>query len=244
MIQKDALQYLVESTTTRRFEPDQAPAFSRPVFRAPRMPPDPLPQTLDVWTLAAVAAYLKENRDDLELDRHVVHVHGPHCVTLEGPLRGEHRHRETPIRCSLDPSRWTLSDPMQLSLPEAITALQAMPIDGRHESHEQTREILLDFKTEESELYEDDGVAQRVKTERGGTSAWARLPKPHTILRPWRTFPEAVQPASPYVVRIDTSGGEPRISFHLADGGSWKCAAVQNIATTLSALGVEVTILA
>lgn len=244
MIDHDALQLFLESTATERYEAEEDHhVFSRPVYRAPLVPPKPRAETLDVWTLAAVAAYLKENRDKLDLDSHVVHVHGPFCVTAEGPPLGQHRLRETPIRCRLERPRWA-DDTRRMSIAEAITELQMMAAEGRHESHDKTREIFLDFKMIDSEVYEDDGVSQKVKTERGANSSWGRLPKPYTILKPWRTFPEAEQPASPYVVRVDTSGDGPRISFHLADGGLWKYAAVQNIAAALKKLGVEVPVLA
>ena len=83
------------------------------------------------------------------------------------------------------------------------------------------------MKSGTEQLTEDDGVTQTIAIKKGIVKeAWASVPNPVT-LAPHRTFSEILQPASKFVLRVDSDG--PSVSLHEADGGSWKDEATVSI---------------
>lgn len=84
----------------------------------------------------------------------------------------------------------------------------------------------------------DDGVTQRVTVRKGIQRVGdASVPNP-VILTPFRTFPEAEQPASPFVFRLQPGrmeGEMPSCALFEADGSQWRIQAMQNIAAWLKA---------
>ncbi len=79
---------------------------------------------------------------------------------------------------------------------------------------------------------EDDGITQRVTVKQGiQRVGGANVPNP-VILAPFRTFPEAVQPESPFVFRLNPGrmeGAMPECALFEADGSQWRVQAMQNI---------------
>lgn len=80
------------------------------------------------------------------------------------------------------------------------------------------------------QVSEDDGMSQRTTVMAGiATRADVAL-QPFWTLRPYRTFAELEQPASPFLLRLKSVKGErPRCALFEADGGRWKLAAHQAI---------------
>ena len=78
----------------------------------------------------------------------------------------------------------------------------------------------------------DDGITQRVTVRKGVQRVAATdVPNP-VVLAPFRTFPEAVQPASPFVFRLQPArmeGQMPECALFEADGSQWRIQAMQNI---------------
>lgn len=190
---------------------------------------EPLPATLEVTTLNAVVDYIKENRDGLLLPL-IVHVASPTEVRVLGPLEGQFRQRPTYLvakallpRLMLD--KYLDSTDFQIMLRSAFLA-QA----GDNET-ENARDTLIKIAGNvvetEALTSEDDGMSQTVTVMTGiATKAYAKLPNP-AILRPYRTFPEVVQPSSEFIFRM---GKGPRFALFEGDGGVWRLAAVRNVA--------------
>jgi len=84
------------------------------------------------------------------------------------------------------------------------------------------------------------GVSQSV-TARAGLARVAEVPVTNPVtLRPYRTFAEVEQPASPFILRLKRKDGEmPQCALFEADGGKWKIEAIQNIARALRVLTAE-----
>lgn len=90
--------------------------------------------------------------------------------------------------------------------------------------------FLSRVKVESSEEVIDNGVSQKVVTKQGVADfGWEYIPNPIT-LRPYRTFPEVEQPASDFVMRVESGF---RYGLFSADGGMWKVEARKNIANYL-----------
>ncbi|MEM1202675.1 MAG: hypothetical protein AAGN66_05555 [Acidobacteriota bacterium] len=192
------------------------------------------PSPFSTSTLQSLVAYVGENRDQLDLKSHVVHVVSPTEVVLQGPLDNLSR------RASFLKAKWpSLStsvgrwQDLEAFRVEILTGFQAT----------ETREALLEalgrVKASKSQQVADDGVSQRVSMDDGVDGYWQELPSPLELV-PFRTFSEVDQPSSVYVLRVrkGDSGLEARLL--IADGGSWGTEAVSRIGTWLEARLAEV----
>lgn len=82
---------------------------------------------------------------------------------------------------------------------------------------------------------QDDGLSQQVTVTQGisGHMVETVVPRNRYTLAPFRTFREAVQPASDFLLRLNNTDGSNQCALFEADGGAWKIAAMQNIKTWL-----------
>ena len=74
-------------------------------------------------------------------------------------------------------------------------------------------------------IYNDNGVATTVTTQKGVALQTNEQIRPIVKLRPYRTFQEVEQPESTFLIRISDRG----ISFIEADGGMWRLTARNTI---------------
>lgn len=117
----------------------------------------------------------------------------------------------------------------------------------RAESWEGIVRVLGTIKDEKVSTSQDDGITQTV-TARVGIALAANAPVPNPVtLRPFRTFPEVEQPASPFILRLQSGsaqGAKPTAALFEADGGAWKLEAIRNIKAFLEAASVGARIVA
>ena len=81
--------------------------------------------------------------------------------------------------------------------------------------------LLSDISCGAKVVYNDNGVATTVTTQKGIAIQSNMQIKPLLSLRPYRTFQEVEQPESIFLLRVNERG----LSFTEADGGMWKLAA-------------------
>lgn len=74
-------------------------------------------------------------------------------------------------------------------------------------------------------IYNDNGVATTVTTQKGVALQSNEQVRPIITLKPYRTFQEVEQPESIFLIRVNERG----ISFTEADGGMWKLKARETI---------------
>jgi len=74
-------------------------------------------------------------------------------------------------------------------------------------------------------VYNDNGIATTVTTQKGIALQSNEQIRPIVMLKPYRTFQEVEQPESIFLIRVNERG----ISFTEADGGMWKLKARQTI---------------
>lgn len=199
---------------------------------------EPEPATLAFSSLQALADYVRENRDGLDLSKCVLHVAGPTSVRVLGPLTGEKRQRFTyaAATCRNLMDSWLGQYHGQEDFVVAMQSRFAPEMDRAA-----VLGVVSKLKEEQSLETEDDGITQRA-TARNGVHLAIQVEVPNPVkLAPYRTFREVEQPASSFVLRI-TKG--PRCALFEADGGAWELAAVEHVAlwlrTTLTDLKVPV----
>jgi len=74
-------------------------------------------------------------------------------------------------------------------------------------------------------VYNDNGIATTVTTQKGVALQSNEQIQPIIALKPYRTFQEVEQPESIFLIRVNERG----ISFTEADGGMWKLKARQTV---------------
>lgn len=74
-------------------------------------------------------------------------------------------------------------------------------------------------------VYNDNGIATTVTTQKGVALQTNDQIKPLVKLKPYRTFQEVEQPESIFLIRLNERG----ISFTEADGGMWKLKARETV---------------
>lgn len=81
---------------------------------------------------------------------------------------------------------------------------------------------------DESVTSEDNGITQTVAARQGVSLKSYVSVKPRVKLIPFRTFREVEQPASEFLLRVDSDG---EIGLFEADGGAWQLEAKDNVAS-------------
>lgn len=88
-----------------------------------------------------------------------------------------------------------------------------------------TMKLVSDISLGAKVIYNDNGIATTITTQKGVALQTNEQIRPLVKLRPYRTFQEVEQPESIFLIRVSDRG----ISFIEADGGMWKLTARETI---------------
>lgn len=124
---------------------------------------------------------------------------------------------------------------VQLGFEEAQIALRT-----RFQETQDTiyaMKLLSDICCGAKVVYNDNGIATTVTTQKGVALQSNEQVRPIITLKPYRTFQEVEQPESIFLIRVNERG----ISFTEADGGMWKLQARETVKAFLeNALEAEI----
>jgi hypothetical protein len=188
-------------------------------------------------SLASLAAYLGQNRDGLDLGKVMVVVDGPtNARVLTGyresengdTIRVVHSHAACDDMIGDQLGKWVDYEKFVIWLRTAFIQDQQM-----------TDLLTLLGAISSSNVSEsvDNGVAQRVVTQKGLAFKDNTNAKAEWALTGYRTFRELDQPAGLFLLRMRSPGVEaekPLLSLSEADGSMWAEYAVTQIASYLS----------
>lgn len=201
----------------------------------------PLPTPMTAHTLGAIRDYLQENPDELNMAEVLVQVVDPSQVEVLSRLASPYQQRATYLVSRIIIDRFPFGRFM--GLEDFIIGLQA-----QFEPSDEVKNLLSvvgnldDGKVSE---FSDDGVSQTVNTKFGITKKAQITLEPIVELAPYRSFPEVIQPASRFALRMRSDNPTPKCALFEADGGAWRVAAIKNIVEWLQeALPEGMTILA
>lgn len=134
---------------------------------------------------------------------------------------------------AIDVPGW--DDKVQMGFEEAQIALRT-----RFQETPDTvyaMKLLSDISCGAKVVYNDNGIATTVTTQKGVALQSNEQIRPIITLKPYRTFQEVEQPESIFLIRVNERG----ISFTEADGGMWKLRARETIKAFLeNALEAEI----
>ena len=212
------------------------------------VPTSPTAKPLTFHTLEGLVSFFKDGQcrpdEPVAIESlGLFHIESPTEVSIRGPLFGEARQREKFATSVFDAEAHPFG--MLLEIDSAIVYLKTRCVDTPD-----TRALvsaLGKVTDEEIRDFSDDGISQQVNVKVGvSLKGTAPVPSP-VVLRPFRTFSEIEQPASPFVVRLrgrNADDGRPKVSLFEADGGRWRIEAIRSIADYLRAqLGPDVSII-
>ena len=123
--------------------------------------------------------------------------------------------------CATDVPGW--QETVQLGFEEAQIALRT-----RFQETEDTlyaMKLLSDISCGAKVVYNDNGIATTVTTQKGVALQTNAQIRPLVKLKPYRTFQEVEQPESIFLIRLNERG----IQFTEADGGMWKLQARETV---------------
>ena len=182
--------------------------------------------TLKVHTLSGLIGYLKERFDKTLGEKLLVHVASPTRVDVYSELDAD-RKRESAIVATAELDQY----PYGRFMDSEKFIINILSLFQRDSNAEAIRKCASAIRIEGGGDLIDDGVSQVVTVKQGAaTKGQAEVPSP-IELRPYRTFLEVEQPASPFVFRIDKDGD---CALFEADGGMWKNHAIGNVVEYLT----------
>jgi len=233
---KEALQYIVGLKEPYLTEIEGGNYTDKPLTRITL----PLAEALNVTTLTALLDYLRDNKDELDLSRKMIHVCSPTQVSLISSLNADESRMTFLTSSAITPTfRFgSFYDSESFNI-----ALQAMFVDA--DDRAAIIRMAGNLMEEGVKTSIDDGKTQTVVVKTGVKVVdYESVPNPVT-LRPYRTFIEVEQPASKFIFRVREGG---QLALFEADGGAWRNAAMQNIKDylkdRLEDLDIAMTILA
>lgn len=143
-----------------------------------------------------------------------------HCFSQFSPEKRMYRQTYY-VSKATDVPGW--DDSVKLGFEEAQIALRTR---FQHTNDtDYALKLLSDISTGAKVIYNDNGIATTVTTQKGVALQTNSQIKPLLYLRPYRTFQEVAQPESLFLIRVNERG----ISFTEADGGMWKLKARETV---------------
>lgn len=203
----------------------------RPYYKGEFRPMlEPEAEPLHVNTLTALADYLNDNPDELDLSKLLVHVNSATDVVIRSVPTGPHKQRPVFMRAGA-----LIPDHMfdtYVSPDKFVPYLQSCFAAG--EDLETVIAVCGNVTAAAEVRQQDDGMTQTV-TARMGVQRRTDIEVPNpVVLYPFSSFVEIMQPARKFVLRFkgDTDKGT-LCALIPADGGAWQITAIESISTWL-----------
>ncbi len=205
--------------------------------------PDPV--CFPIQTVTGLVDWLKADVEKIfeKWGTVFVVVSGVSTVQVMSPFHGEGNERASLAKCTIEMPKIRLNE--YLSQEDFIVMLQTHFCEG--DNRDAVALVAGNIRMQEEASTADDGMSQRVTVKGGTASLHETIIKNPVMLAPRRTFPEVLQPASPFVLRIKgEKDAAPTIALFEADGGAWKIDAIRTIGEWLEdqLVGLNVSIIA
>jgi hypothetical protein len=195
----------------------------------------PLPPQLPVQTLQSLVDVTTQKvQDDLENENVLVHVISPTRVEIIAREYDEYRRRPVYVIAQMPELERRFPFGNWLKQEDFIIGLQACFVES--EDCSEIIKLASSLASEERLNVEDTGLSQQV-TAKSGISLQQTIPvRPRRRLTPYRTFREADQVESTFILRIKKGNdGFPLLALFEADGGAWRSIAIHNVAEWMRA---------
>lgn len=189
----------------------------------------PLPETLALHTLSSLSDYLKENPDELDLAKILVHVRDELSVSVLSVAEGqwlEKRRYFVSAKSERPTFRFGEWQGQELFIIALMTHFDDTPERAK------LVKLVGNLKDGQTVVQQDDGMTQMVTAQTGVSTVARKNAEPLVKLRAHRTFAEIVQPSAEYLFRLRSGvaeGSPPQLALFETDGGAWKLEAIESI---------------
>jgi hypothetical protein len=190
----------------------------------------PTPKTLEVSNLSSLVEYVKSvgpSDTGGGSSDFIVHVQSPTQAVVISETSGEFEDRATFLKAT-ESCLWK-SAGMWMTPEEFIVMIQSQFIQD--ETTDKILKVVGNIEDAAVTRFSDDGVTQQVTASVGVVRREQVALPPRVALAPFRSFSEAEQALSPFILRMKSGKGEapPAIALFEADGGAWKNMAMRYI---------------
>lgn len=207
---------------TKKFEIDGRTYSTKQLYLVDK-PSEKVPAAIQLGTLKGLADYINATVDIPADEELYVRIVSPQKIEVHSKLFGDHCQRKAYVTCiarGVEETRFN----QFMGMEEAIILLRTY-----FEENEDRQKILalISKVTEKSEVTTtDDGLGQEIEVREGISRTGTEEVPDVLMLKPYRTFAEVDQPASPYIVRMRKG---PQVAFFASQSPSWQIEAVNNI---------------
>lgn len=185
-------------------------------------------------TLQSIVDFINKDVDeetDYPLDRKIIHIQSPDRVLLTSEVTAT-GNRWDRLIAQAEVAKY----PFSQFLDREVFHIQMQTQFVQNENSEALLQMIGSIADGAVTEANDDNMTQQVTVRQGiQRKGRADVPNP-VLLTPYRTFPEAVQPTTPFVFRLRPGrceGDMPSCALFESDGSMWRVQAMENIATWL-----------
>lgn len=201
-------------------------------FTQTRLPvPRPWPEVLTFQTLTGLVSYIEDSGEWAAKPPLFLTVSDPHIVSLYVAASPDEIHRRLVAQARY--AEGLIPFKTWVPLDEFIIMLQARFVETQYRN--ELLSVLGNVTGEAVHTEADDGVTQRVSMRVGVRLADSTTIKNPVYLTPRRTFPDVLQPESPFILRIRGTD-KKEAALYEADGGQWQLEAEGLIVSKLNDL--------
>lgn len=225
---KELVQFLIDTTKPTTEVIDGRTYLSR----APAPIKPPLPEALVFASLTGLVDFCKTIPGAAAED-HLLHVVDPDRVELVWRDVDAWKQRGEVARATTDQHADNFAFGNYMDQEQFIIGVRSLFVPTP--DTDKLLSVVGSMSASSTVNVEDDGVSQSVGLKAGILLKSRETLPPRIVLQPYRTFREAIQPQSEFIVRVrqEREGSVPKIALFEADGGAWRLQAVKNVATVL-----------
>lgn len=191
---------------------------------------DKAPETMSTSTLSSVVDFLMHDIDGgtyAAMDRSIIHVVSPHTVMLTTEVK-ETGQRWDRLIARAHVNTFNFDQYMERE------NFNVSLLTDFEDSGDRADVLACIGRLSSSTVTEgaDDGITQSASIRQGVQRSMTVDIKNPVTLTPYRTFPEATQPESGFVLRLKSGqreGEMPTVALFECDGSMWKNQAIENI---------------
>lgn len=189
---------------------------------------DPRPSTLVVSSLSAIAEYVKNGLEGIDVSKLFARIVSPTKVELFEAFSGEEKKRTCYMVAELANDVTPFRFGNFLDTESFVISL--MSLFEETDDLEKVLSVASSLVSEAKVAKTDDKATTKTQANQGViNTSGVEIPKV-VNLEPFRTFRQVAQPISSFIFRYRSEGDEIGLALFEADGGAWKHEAMENIA--------------
>jgi hypothetical protein len=189
---------------------------------------DPRPDTLEVSSLSAIAAYVRDKLEGIDPAKLFARIVSPTRVELLEAFSGDQKARTCFMVAKLGNDAEPFKFGSWYETEAFIIAL--MSLFENTEDRGVVLTIASSLVSEAKIAKLDNGSTTKTQANAGIINTSDAVDPGVAVLQPFRTFRQIEQPASSFLFRYRAQGDEVVLTLIEADGGAWKHEAMKRIA--------------